>query len=176
MNLIHFTSRFKPEGKEYIRTTLWNHYISNKIMLLFLIAPPLLGVYFLVTGPATTLSLIFNIILILYPLFSFLSFYRKIMNHLKYRDETDTALTHYTFMDNGILLEQAEFDKLDMHYWHEYDCLYELKGYLILYYKDSLKLILDKKDMGEGQLDEIRSYILSHFAETKTKYIKAWFF
>ena len=176
MNLIQFTSKFKPEGKEYVKTTLWNHFISNKAMLFILIVPPVIGMYFLLTGPINAFSLVVNLLLILYPAFSFLSFMRKIKNHLEYRDATDTALTHYTFMDNGILIEQPDFDKLDMQYWNEYDRLYELKNYLILYYKDSLKIILDKKDMDEGQLDEIRSYILSHFTHSKTKYIKAWFF
>lgn len=176
MNLIRFTSKFKPEGKEYVKTTLWNHFISNKAMLLILIIPPILSIYFLLSGAITTFSLVINILLFLYPVFSVLSFMKKINDHLKYRDATDTALTHFTFMENGILIEQPEFDKLDMQYWNEFDCLYELKNYLVLYYKDSLKLILDKKDMEQGQLDEIRSYILSHFTESKTKYKKTWIF
>lgn len=145
-------------------------------MLLILITPPILGAYFLLTGTNTTFTLVINILLILYPIFSFLSFMRKINDHLKYRDATDTALTHFTFMDNGILIEQPEFDKLDMMYWNEFDCLHELKNYLILYKGDSLRLILDKKDMEEGQVDEIRGYILSHFTDSKAKYKKTWIF
>lgn len=175
MDLIQFTSKYKPEGKEYVKVTLWNHYISNKIMLFILILPPLLGFYFLFTGTITTFTLIINLVLILYPVFSVLAFLRKIKKHLDYRNPVDTALTQYTLMDNGILMEQPDFDKLNMKYWHEFDCLYELKDYFVLYYKDSLSLVLDKKDM-EGQIDQIRSYILSHLTDSKAKYVKTWLF
>lgn len=163
MSVIRFTSTYKPDGKDYTKVTLWNRYIQNKTLLLTMFIPTAGALYFLFTEPGPFWWLF--VLIMLYPLYSVLSFWLKIKNHLKFRSPADIARTEYTFMNNGILADRTEMQKLDMFHWEDVNLLWELKDFLLLYNKNKLVLVFAKKDMGPGQVDEIRSFILQHISD-----------
>lgn len=161
MNIIRFTSTFKPEKKDYTKISIWNRYFRNKTLMLTILIPTAGALYFLYSDPHTPFWWVF-ILIALYPFYSLMGFYFKIQNHLKYRSPMDTAKTEYTFMNNGILADRHEIEKLDLFHWDDVDMLWELKGFLLLYKKERLVLVFNKADMGEGQCDAIREYITKH--------------
>lgn len=160
MNVIRFTSTFKPEGKDYTKITLWNRYIRNKTVLFSLFIPTAGAIYFLATG-AGMLWWLF-VLIMFYPLYNVIGFMFKIKKHLKLRNPADIAKTEFTFMNNGILIDRMELQKLDMVHWDDVNTLWELKDFLVLYNKDKLVLVFAKKDMEPGQVDMIRDFILKH--------------
>ncbi len=162
MNVIRFTSTYKPDGKDYTKITLWNRYIQNKTLLVTLFIPTVGALYFLYTNPGPFWWIF--ILIMLYPLYSVIGFSFKIKKHLKFRSPADIAKTEYTFMNNGILADRIEMQKLDMTHWEDVNTLWELKDYLLLYNKDRLVLVFSKKDMDPGQPEQIRSFILEHLS------------
>lgn len=160
MSVIRFTSTFKPDGKDYAKITLWNRYIHNKTILLSLFIPTAAALYFLFTDPGPFWWIF--VIIMFYPLYSVLGFSFRIRRHLKFRSPADIARTEYTFMNNGVLADRIDMQKLDLIHWEDANMLWELKDYLLLYNKDKLLLVFAKKDMEEGQLDSIRDFILAH--------------
>ena len=160
MNVIRFTSTFKPEGRDYTKITLWNRSVHNKTILFSLFIPTAAALYFLITEPGPFWWIF--VIIMFYPLYSLIAFTLKIKKHLKFRSPADIAKTEYTFMNNGVLADRMEMQKLDLIHWEDVNMLWELKDYLMLYNKDKLVLVFTKKDMEPGQLDQIRDFILKH--------------
>lgn len=176
MNVVRFTSTYKPHGKDYAKITLWNRYIHNKTILFTLFIPTAGSLYFMITDPDNPFFPIFALIM-LYPLYSVLAFSLKIRKHLKFRSPADIAKTEFTFMNNGVLADRMELQKLDLVHWEDVSCLWELKEHLLLYQKDKLLLVFSKKDMEPGQADAIREFILRHLSERHAKpYRKSLFF
>lgn len=167
MNIIRFTSTFKPDGTDYIKVTLWNRYIHNKTILFTLFLPTAGALYFLVTNPGPFWWVF--ILIMFYPVYAVLGFTYQIKKHLKFRSPADTAKTEYTFMNNGILADRAELQTLDLIHWEDVDTLWELKDYFLLYYKGRLVLVLSKKDMEEGQPDAVRGFILKRIKQNYKK-------
>lgn len=170
MSVIRFTSTYKPDGKDYAKVTLWNRYIQNKTLLLTMFIPTVGALYFLFTEPGPFWWLF--VLIMLYPLYSILGFCFKIRNHLKFRSPADIARTEYTFMNNGILADRMEMQKLDMFHWEDVNLLWELKDFLLLYNKNKLVLVFAKRDMEPGQIDEIRSFILQHLPNQQVRNYK----
>lgn len=160
MNVIRFTSTFKPDGKNYTKITLWNRYIRNKTVLLTSFIPTVGAIYFLYNGAGPFWWLF--VLIMFYPLYSILGFTLKIKKHLKFRSPADIAKTEFTFMNNGILIDRFDMQKLDMIHWENVDIMWELKDYLLLYSKDKIIAVLSKKDMEPGQVDVIRDFIIKH--------------
>lgn len=160
MNVIRFTSTFKPDGKNYAKITLWNRYIRNKTVLLSLFIPTAGAIYFLYTGTGPLWWLF--VLIMFYPVYNVLGFMLKIKKHLRFRSPADISRAEFTFMNNGILVDRMEMQKLDMVHWEDVNTLWELKDYLLLYNRDRLVLVFSKKDMEPEQPDIIREFILNH--------------
>ena len=106
MNIIRFTSTYKPDGKDYTKVTLWNRYIQNKTLLFTLFIPTAAAIYFLVSDPGPFWWMF--VLIMFYPLYSIIGFLFKIKKHLKFRNPADIAKTEFTFMNNGILADRME--------------------------------------------------------------------
>lgn len=175
MSVIRFTSTFKPNNKNYTKITLWNRYVRNKTVLLTSLIPTAGAVYFLYSGGGTFWWLF--VLIMFYPLYSVLGFYLKIKKHLKFRSPADIAKTEFTFMNNGLLIDRVDMQKLDMIHWEDVNVLWELKDYFLLYNRDKLVAVLAKEDMETGQADTIRSFITKHVKNRQgTNYKKSSLF
>ncbi|MCI9541219.1 MAG: hypothetical protein HFG39_09205 [Lachnospiraceae bacterium] len=175
MNIIRFTSTYKPDGKDYTKVTLWNRYIQNKTLLFTLFIPTAAAIYFLVSDPGPFWWMF--VLIMFYPLYSIIGFLFKIKKHLKFRNPADIAKTEFTFMNNGILADRMEMQKLDMIHWEDANILWELKDFFLLYQKDKLLFVFVKKDMEPEQEDVIREFILKHLSNRQGKtYKKSLFF
>lgn len=175
MNIIRFTSTFKPVDKDYTKVTLWNRYAHNRTLLLAMFIPTIGALYFLMNNPGP-LWWVF-ILIMFYPLYNVIGFYFKIKRHFKFRSPADTAKTEFTLMNNGILMDRHEIQKLDMLHWVDVNVIWELKEYFILYNKDKLVSVLVKKDMPAEQIDDIRKYLITHVKNRQgINYKKSRFF
>lgn len=175
MNIIRFTSTFKPDGKDYTKITMWNRYIHNKTVLFVSFIPTVGAIYFLYNGAGSFWWLF--VLLMLYPLYGMLGFLLKIKKHLKFRSPADTAKTEFTLMNNGILLDRMDMQKLDMIHWEDINMTWELKDYYLLYNKDKLVTALVKKDMAPEQIDEVRKYLMKRVRNRQgINYKKSRFF
>lgn len=175
--IIRYTSVFKPrEAIPYSKIAIWNRYFRSKVLLIATFVPTIAAIYFLLSDRNNPFWWLF-VIIMFYPVFSFLGFLLKIYNHLKFRSPLDVAETEYTFMNNGILIDRRGAEKLDLMHWDDVNFLYEMKEYFLLFKSDTLVLVLIKKDMKEGQCDRIRKYILRHLPPAKSiNYKKTLFF
>lgn len=170
MNIIRFTSTFKPDGKDYTKVTVWNNYVRNKKFLLTLFIPTAGSIYFLINGIGTFWWIF--VLLMFYPVYHLIGFLFKIKKHLKFRSPADIAKTEFTFMDNGILADRMEIQKLDMIRWDDVNILWELKKFFILCNNEKLVLVLPKKDMEPGQSELIRAFIQEHIKNRQGKNYK----
>lgn len=175
MNVIRFTSTFKPVGNDYTKVTLWNRYVHNKSILFAMFIPTAGAIYFLSSGAGPFWWLF--VLIMLYPLYNIIGFFFKIKKHLKFRSPADVAKTEFTLMNNGILMDRIDMQKLDMVHWENIDMIWELKDYLILYNKEKLVTVFVKKDMADGQLDDIRKFLMRHVKNRQgLNYKKSRFF
>lgn len=176
MDIIRFQSIYKPEGKEYVKVTLWNRFMHTKSLLLFTFLPTALALYFLLKDIHSPLWWVF-VIIMFYPVYTIAAFLIKVKHHLKLRSVLDSAPTEFTFMTNGILVDRKGAESNKLIYWKDLDFLYELKDFFLLYKNDILILVLSKKDMKDGQCDEIKKYILKFLPLSKGRnYKKTWIF
>lgn len=166
MKILRFTAPFKPEGKEYIYISLWNRYLRSKFLLITIFIPTLCSLYFILQGVDPYFLSVF-ILIACYPLFSVGVFLLKIKKHLKFRSPIDTAMTEFTLMDNGILIEREGQEMPEFFHWDKFDMCYELKRYLILFKNDTLILMFDKNCIDTGQVGKVRQFILKHMPESK---------
>lgn len=160
MNIIRFTSTFKPVGSDYTRVALWNRYVHNKALLFSVFIPTIGAAYFLMNTPGALWWLF--VLIMFYPVYHVIGFLFRIKRHFRFRSPADTAKTEFTLMSNGILMDRADMQKLDMLHWEEVNMIWELKDYLILYQKERLLTVLVKKDMEEGQPEEVRAFLIKH--------------
>lgn len=176
MDIIRFKSTFKPSGPSYVKISLWNRYIRSKIILITSFIPTIVALYFILQDKGSPFFWVF-FILLFYPVYSLIAFLLKIKKHLIYRSPLDTAVTDFTFMNNGILVERENAERPELYHWTEYTLLYELKDFMLLYKGEMLGLVFDKRDMDAEQLPLIRKYILKHLPkEHAYSYKKSIFF
>ncbi len=161
MKPITYTAPFKPGGKSYTKLCMWNRFIHNKVRLIAMLLPVILGIYFLLTSNVIYFAPVY-IVLMLYPLITVTAFYFKIKKHLKFRSKADEASTQFTIMDNGILTERAEVDINHLYHWSDFDKLFETREFLLLYKGNKLVLVLEKNHMPNGRISEIRDIIAEH--------------
>jgi len=166
MKLYRFTAPFKPKGWDYIYVGLWNRYVRNKFLLISIFIPTVMSLYFVLQG-IDPRFLPFFLLIACYPLFSVGAFLLQIKKHFAVRSPIDTAMTKFTLMDNGILMEREGREMPELCHWDQYNMCYELKRYLILFKTDSLRLILDKNYMNPKEVEQIRTFILNHMPENK---------
>jgi len=161
MKPITYTAPFKPGGREYTRLCMWNRFIHNKLRLVVMLLPVILGIYFLATSSVIYFAPVY-IVLTLYPFITVIAFYFKIKKHLKFRSKADEATAQFTIMDNGILTERPEVDINHLYHWDEFDKIIDIKEFLLLYKGNKLTLVLQKKYMPEDRISEIRDIIAEH--------------
>lgn len=176
MKLLRFTAPFKPKGKKYIHVGMWNRYIKNKFLLFSSLVPTFCSFYFIAQGIDPGYLPIF-LIIACYPLFNVGTYLLRIKQHFQYRSPLDTAMTTFTLMDNGILIEREGQEIPELYHWDKFNMCCELKDYLLLYKTDILILILDKTYMEQEDIGKIRQFILKHLPQkNKVVYQKSSFF
>ncbi len=168
MKPITYTAPFKPSGKEYTKLCMWNRFIHNKLRLVVMILPVILGIYFLATTKVIYFMPVY-LVLALYPFITVIAFYFKIKKHLKFRSKADEATAQFTIMDNGILTERAEVDINKLYHWDEFDKIIDIRDFLLLYKSNRLVLVLQKEYMPEGEASNIRDIIAEHIYKNKSK-------
>ena len=176
MKILRFTAPFKPTGKQYIYIGMWNRYIKNKFLLLSSFIPTGCSIYFIAQGIDPKFLPIFFLIAC-YPLFSVGAYLFRIKQHFRYRSPIDTAMTTFTLMDNGILIEREGQELPELYHWDRFNLCCELKHYLLLYKTDVLILVWDKTYMKSEEIENIRQFVLEHLPENKkVVYQKSTFF
>lgn len=176
MKILRFTAPFKPKGKEYIYVGMWNRYMKNKILLLSSFIPTFCSFYFIAQGVEPRYLPVF-LLIACYPIFSVGAYLLRIKQHFRYRSPLDTAMTLFTLMDNGILIEKEGQEIPSLYHWDKFNLCYELKHYLLLYKTDTLLLVLDKTYIKPEELGKIRKFILEHLPDNKKiVYQKSTFF
>lgn len=176
MKILRFTAPFKPKGKKYVYIGMWNRYIKNKILLLSLFIPTGCSFYFIAQGVEKRYLPIF-LLIACYPIFSIVSYLLRIKQHFQYRSPLDMAMTIFTLMDNGILIEREGHELPELYHWNKFNLCYELKNYLLLYKTDNLLLVFDKTYIPSEELEKIRQFILEHMPKNKKViYQKSAFF
>lgn len=176
MKILRFTAPFKPKGKKYIYIGMWNRYIKSKILLLSAFIPTFCSLYFIAQGVDPRYLPIF-LLIACYPLFSVGAYLLRIKQHFRYRSPLDMAMTTFTLMDNGILIEREGQELPELYHWDKFNMCYELKEYLLLYKTDTLILIFDKTYMNAEEIGKIRQFILEHMPKNKKiVYQKSAFF
>ena len=133
MKILRFTAPFKPKGKEYIYVGMWNRYMKNKILLLSSFIPTFCSFYFIAQGVEPRYLPVF-LLVACYPIFSVGAYLLRIKQHFRYRSPLDTAMTLFTLMDNGILIEKEGQEIPSLYHWDKFNLCYELKHYLLLYH------------------------------------------
>lgn len=176
MKIIRFTAPFKPIGKEYLYISIWNRYIRNIFLLFSIFLPTCCSIYFIVQGVDPIFLPVF-LLIACYPLFHIGIYLLRIKQHLRYRSPLDTAMTAFTLMDNGILVEREGQELPELYHWDKFNMCYELKHYLLLYKTDALILIWNKTYMKQEEIGKIRRFVLEHLPENKKiTYQKSSFF
>ena len=109
MNVIRFTSTFKPDGKDYAKVTMWNRYIQNKTLLVTLFIPTVGALYFLYTNPGPFWWIF--LLIMLYPLYSVIGFSYKIKKQVCWKSNIPVSYLPYVFR-KSFLLQRLSYNSL----------------------------------------------------------------
>lgn len=160
MNVIRFTQKYRPEGKEYEKIFIWNRFLRKKSELIIIFAPTLICIISIAMGYFSPIFTPAYIFFILYPLLAYLQFKATIKKHLRNRKAKDNAYCEVNIMDNGILLINNEHDIRELHKWEDIKKVYDRFGYYLIY-GDKKMLALLKKD-NFPDFSDIKAIFASH--------------
>ena len=164
MQPIIFESKLKPEGKEYKKIVYWNRFIRTKKETVCLVLAFIIGLILLLSNLGL-FSIILGVILIGNPFYIIYDFNKSIKNHLNTRDKSETLPCTYTIMDNGVLTEVKEENKLSLFKWEEATDLYITLGFYMFFDKSDMKLMIRISDIPEDKRSEADTLIKTKMKE-----------
>ena len=163
-NTIRFTSTQKPDGEEYKKIAYWNRFIRTKtetlIMALLFVISIACCVYRLSTGTMDTFWALLSLVFFCYPFMIIMQFNTSIRYHLRHRNPAEICPCEFSIMENGILIDVPEHDVRDFFRYDEFTSVYtNVGGYIMMFKKNKVLVMLKKADIPEGCEDNILDLI-----------------
>ncbi len=160
MDYIKYDTTLKASGKEYQRIVFWNRFIRNPIELILTWIPAIISIIAMSMGYITTYLAVIYAACWAYPLYIFgFQFRNSVSYHLKHRDPAESAPCTITLMENGVLAEIPEYNRMDHFEWTDFTTIYDKFGYYMMFQKGQMLLMLRKADMSKEQLAAAPDFI-----------------
>lgn len=159
MKVLKYTSTLKACGKEYGKIVFWNRFLRNKTELIITVLPAIASIFLMINGYTNSFLLILYAIFWFYPIFIFSQFKTIIKNHLKNRDQSESAPCEFTFMETGILAEIPDYDLKYVYNWEDCTTIYSKFGYYMMFQKGKMLVMLRQADIPEDIREDVAEFI-----------------